>query len=707
MTTSMACLAVYINDGTGRFSDEGVERGFSNSKPSQAIVRSFDITDYNYDGFLDILAHISDGNTDYSKRFTNMGELSPGHYKESSETFPFHPEERNSLQFDFNNDGNLDVYEMNSVKSEMTFQIGIGALDEKDVKIAPGSTDHINEALLRGLQKNNTGTDGITLGSMALDYDDDGDIDIFSVNHGETPNLYRNDGGNENDWIRVQVKEKRNMGYRDSVGARVFVTPSKETGSVLTKGVKSSASLNGQNELVAHFGLGNGLEDPAKHLPGGVVYKVRILWPKTSRMDSQKHVDDAPLEAVLYNVPVRTTLVVRRPDRKSDGKQIVANSGATLPVCTHKKITGVSSPKNGQAVVGANGRFIKYRALDHFAGDDSFTYTMEDGRGGSSRATVYVKVGKSGSGPDAEGAENHGKVPEFASLNGRGNNIEFPDHEAAAFVSLLRHVPPAYGGDGLEDAAGSDRPSTRLISNVLFTQAKGTASANIPSRKGLNDLHLHFGQFLAHDVSFVTPLADFYATGNLAIPVPEGDATFDPDYTGEAVIRFRRSGAKQGTGRKYGIPVEQVNKVSGWLDLSVVYGSAAERAIAIRTMKNGKIEMQMGGQNLAYNTKGIANLNLLGKKIERLVISGDNRVNVQPGLLTMHTLWAREHNRYVDELLQNDPTVSDRVLFLRARRHTTAVYQNIVMYEWLPTVLGPKFMRKFNLHSYNESGGYV
>ena len=66
------------------------------------------------------------------------------------------------------------------------------------------------------------------------------------------------------------------------------------------------------------------------------------------------------------------------------------------------------------------------------------------------------------------------------------------------------------------------------------------------------------------------------------------------------------------------------------------------------------------GSNLAYNLKGIANLNLLGKKIERLVISGDNRVNVQPGLLTHHTLWAREHNRLVDELLSTHPTMTGK-----------------------------------------------
>jgi peroxidase len=161
-----------------------------------------------------------------------------------------------------------------------------------------------------------------------------------------------------------------------------------------------------------------------------------------------------------------------------------------------------------------------------------------------------------------------------------------------------------------------------------------------------------------------------------------------------------------GTGREFGIPKQQVNKVTGWLDLSVVYGSADERAAAISSPKNGKIDMQDDGKNLAYNVKGIANLNLLGKKIERLVISGDNRVNVQPGLLTHHTLWAREHNRIVDELLVKNPTMTDRDLFLLARKQNIATYQHIVMYEWLPLLLGPLYIRKHKLSTYKAGGQY-
>ena len=570
--------------------------------------------------------------------------------------------------------------------------------------------------------------------------------------------------------------------------------------ATIVREIKSAAAFCGQNELVAHFGLGKA------HLQGGVVHQVRIVWPPIvdrSTKDKDNHLNEAETltEVVLHNVPIRQTLVVRRPDTDQmkqkekeliaaaaaelpapvthratqftqsghpalvpawttatqTKKNIISNAGASLPICTHKKITGVSSPSHGQVVIGTSGRYVKYRAFPHFSGTDTFTYTMEDGRGGTSKATVHVNIAEPPTDAHKIAMRSAAKKSKFSSLDGRGNNVEHPDKEAAVFTQLRRLVPSAYAGDGMEDPSGSKRPSARLISNELFSQTSDDTS--LTSSIGLNDMHLHFGQFLAHDISFVTPLADFYASGNLAIPVPKGDTTFDPDYTGEAVIRFRRSGGQSGTGREFGIPKQQVNKVTGWLDLSVVYGSADERATAVSSPKNGKsrvvsfpfllfvlfccfvvlflllslfvffclfsfvfsfadlvqffppsptgkIDMQEDGNNLAYNTKGIPNLNLLGKKIERLVISGDNRVNVQPGLLTHHTLWAREHNRIVDELLEKNPTATDRDLFLMARKRNIATYQHIVMYEWLPLLLGPTYTRKHKLHTYEAGGSY-
>src|SRR5690606_35924349 len=55
-------------------------------------------------------------------------------------------------------------------------------------------------------------------------------------------------------------------------------------------------------------------------------------------------------------------------------------------------VTGATTPPNGTAVVNANGT-ITYTANAGFEGVDTFFYTIRDGYGGESTATVTVTVG--------------------------------------------------------------------------------------------------------------------------------------------------------------------------------------------------------------------------------------------------------------------------------------------------------------------------
>ena len=55
-------------------------------------------------------------------------------------------------------------------------------------------------------------------------------------------------------------------------------------------------------------------------------------------------------------------------------------------------------------------------------------------------------------------------------------------------------------------------------------------------------------------------------------------------------------------------------------------------------------------------------------------------MNEQPGLTSMHTLWVREHNRIVDELVElhqygQDNNDEKEILFQEARRIVIAEYQ--------------------------------
>ncbi|HEY5611151.1 MAG TPA: tandem-95 repeat protein, partial [Thermoanaerobaculia bacterium] len=54
-------------------------------------------------------------------------------------------------------------------------------------------------------------------------------------------------------------------------------------------------------------------------------------------------------------------------------------------------VSGIGRPISGSVALNADGS-IRYRAKKGFTGTDSFTYTVIDGNGGNSTATVTVSV---------------------------------------------------------------------------------------------------------------------------------------------------------------------------------------------------------------------------------------------------------------------------------------------------------------------------
>ncbi|XP_078588034.1 chorion peroxidase-like [Branchiostoma floridae x Branchiostoma japonicum] len=85
--------------------------------------------------------------------------------------------------------------------------------------------------------------------------------------------------------------------------------------------------------------------------------------------------------------------------------------------------------------------------------------------------------------------------------------------------------------------------------------------------------------------------------------------------------------------------------------------------------------------------------------------AGDVRVNEQPGLTSMHTVFLREHNRIARQLSTLNPLWNEDRVFLETRKIIGALMQKIVYGEDLPNVLGPDAMAKFNL-SLTENGFY-
>jgi tetratricopeptide (TPR) repeat protein len=89
-------------------------------------------------------------------------------------------------------------------------------------------------------------------GAAVADFDRDGDLDLFVVNHGGPGLLLRNDGGNRRRWLSVTVRGTRSN--RQGIGAVIRVVAGR---SVQTRQVGAQSSYLSQNELTETFGLGD------------------------------------------------------------------------------------------------------------------------------------------------------------------------------------------------------------------------------------------------------------------------------------------------------------------------------------------------------------------------------------------------------------------------------------------------------------------
>jgi peroxidase len=277
-------------------------------------------------------------------------------------------------------------------------------------------------------------------------------------------------------------------------------------------------------------------------------------------------------------------------------------------------------------------------------------------------------------------------LDEFRSIDGSGNNLQHPDWGRAG-QSFPRILPSAYA-DGVAAPNGGDRANPRTVSeNVLAQRGRDQDAA------GRSNMVWAWGQFLDHDLSF-TPAGH---VPDLSIPVPPGDPHFDPNGEGKAIIPFSRSIAAPGTGTDPSRPREQMNAITNWIDGSMVYGSDPVRAAALRTFEGGrlKVEQTEHGDFLPHNTLGLDNDNPMRKPAESLLVAGDVRANENLGLLALHTVFLREHNRLCDEIAKENPGLSDEQIYLRARRVVGAQIQAITYNEFLPSLLGEDALPKY------------
>ena len=122
-------------------------------------------------------------------------------------------------------------------------------------------------------------------GAAFADFDNDGDIDVVVVTCGGPAYLLRNDGGNANGWIALDLRGSKDN--RDGLGATLKLTSA--SGRVQYSQATTAGSYQSAQDRRVFFGVGQ----------ESSIRSVEILWPSGAKQ-------------VLSNPPLRKIIVVKQ-----------------------------------------------------------------------------------------------------------------------------------------------------------------------------------------------------------------------------------------------------------------------------------------------------------------------------------------------------------------------------------------------------------
>jgi hypothetical protein len=259
--------------------------------------------------------------------------------------------------FEFDNDQDLDIVATNGYYSGPTVP---PYFDEDAVRLFRNNgeggvpTTFSDVAASVGMIDTSQGR-----GLLTFDYDRDGDLDVFIVNNFQAPVLFRNDGGNQNNWLRIEPLGT--VSNADGVGAFITVVPDlSQPNQVLVHEVSGSSSFLSQSEPIAHFGFGSDLE---------VVELIRIQWPASGIVQELRDVAPNQLLSVVERHPAdfngngridaadyivwRNTLggtVAHGTGADANGDGIVDDSDYSLWKASYGAVVGIG----GRAIVASH-----------------------------------------------------------------------------------------------------------------------------------------------------------------------------------------------------------------------------------------------------------------------------------------------------------------------------------------------------------------
>jgi hypothetical protein len=274
---------LFINKHNGTFEDVSLVSGLAASEDGRYEAgMGIDAADVDGDGWMDVYITHLDFELNRLYRNSQDGTFTDETYRSRIGNKAVLLSGVAAKFLDYDNDGWNDILQLNGAMLD-NVALYHGEVSYKEPllmyrNLGKGEFDKVSDSLGTDFMRPIVGR-----GLATADYDNDGDIDIVTNNRGDFPSLLRNDGGNTNNWITVQLVGTKSN--RDGIGASLKLS---SEGFVQVEQVKGGMSYMSASDPRIHFGLGKRAK----------IASLEITWP-SGQVDR------------LTNVPINQIITVK------------------------------------------------------------------------------------------------------------------------------------------------------------------------------------------------------------------------------------------------------------------------------------------------------------------------------------------------------------------------------------------------------------